>query len=103
MINTKGGASATIKGGDSTDGTPLVVVPSGLNDQTEEYSYQPLCHALTDLLVVGTGEYYRIGVFIYTEECVICELRLADREWAKANRDKVVGSVGGDQFMEPYL
>ncbi|PBK94251.1 hypothetical protein ARMGADRAFT_1078954 [Armillaria gallica] len=36
LINTKGGASATIKGGDSTDGTPLVVVPSGLNDQTWE-------------------------------------------------------------------
>ncbi|PBK97961.1 hypothetical protein ARMGADRAFT_1076416 [Armillaria gallica] len=70
LINAKAEATATIEGGDSTDGASLMVSRSNLADQTS----------------FGSGTWDEL---VHIEECVVCEFGLAGGDWAKVDWDEV--------------
>ncbi|KAK0479009.1 hypothetical protein EDD18DRAFT_1468854 [Armillaria luteobubalina] len=117
LISTKTGASATIKGGDPTDGTPLVVVPSGPHDQIWElenitgseslYTLKNVSYASSDwpimsgLRLIGTKSLAALEVTnswsIISDDMQTSQIRLVDTDlvWSVDSDDNIVLAQSG--------
>ncbi|KAK0184370.1 hypothetical protein F5146DRAFT_1075387 [Armillaria mellea] len=117
LISTKTGASVAIKGGDSTDGTPLVLVASGPNNQTWElenitgseslYTLQNVSYASSDWPImsgqrlIGTRSLASLEVTnswsLISDDRQTFQIRLIDTDlvWSVDSDDNIILTQAG--------